>query len=602
MRVAEYIINYLSELGTQHIFLLPGGGAMHLNDAVACNPLITAIICHHEQACGIAAEAYGRSSVPGFGVAMVTTGPGATNIITPVAGAWIESLPLFIISGQVKRSDAIAGRKIRQGGVQEVDVISIVRPITKFAATLNDPVKVKAMLDEAIWHMLRGRAGPVWIEVPLDVQAAQIVPWELAGWPPGSSEPEPDLTFDLGKFEELISSAKRPLILAGHGVRIAGAEQLFCEFLNKFKIPATFTWNACDLLPWDHSLYIGRPGVVASRAANFAIQNCDLLISIGCRLDNVITAYNPLGFARAARKIVVDVDQNELDRHEMKIDLAIRADAKVFLTAALDDNDFQFTASDDWLNKCHDWKSRYPAREPTETISGSLMGHYDFIDQLSDVLPPETNVITGSSGLAVEVFYTAFRNRTGQRIFLTSGLGAMGYGVAAAIGCCIGSNLRQTYCIESDGSLMMNLQELATLRSLGLPITIVVMNNGGYCSIRNTQRNYFESRFIGTDGASGLFIPNLTEVARSFDIEAIEIKNSHELAVALSGQIPHGPRLLNVVLARDEVLAPKVSAIPQKDGSIISMPLEDMTPLLPLEVLMREMLIPLTDQSYEARS
>ena len=286
----------------------------------------------------------------------------------------------------------------------------------------------------------------------------------------------------------------------------------------------------------------------------------------------------------------------------MQIDLAIRADAKLFLTAALDGNDFQYTAPNEWLNKCHDWKSRYSANESVATVSGSLMSHYEFIDKLSEELQPETNVITGSSGLAVEVFYSAFRNRPGQRLFLTSGLGAMGYGVAAAIGCCIGSKLRPTYCIESDGSLMMNLQELATLRSLGLPITVIVMNNGGYASIRNTQRNYFNSRFIGTDEPSGLFMPNLTEVAHSLDIEAIEIKNSHELSVALSGEVPNRPRLLNVLLARDEVLAPKVSAIPQKDGSIISMPLEDMSPLLSLEVLMHEMLIPLTNQSHEARS
>ncbi len=602
MRVADYIIQYLADLGTQHIFLLPGGGAMHLNDAVACNSHVQAVICHHEQACGIAAEAYGRSSVAGFGVAMVTTGPGATNVITPVAGAWIESLPLFVVSGQVKRADALAGRKIRQGGVQEVDVVSLVKPVTKFVATLNDPKEVKAILDQAVWSMRNGRPGPVWIEVPLDVQAAQIEPQKLVGWRPADVKFEVEISASLAQLKQLLSSAQRPLVLAGHGVRIAGAEPLFLEFVERLGVPATFTWNACDLLPWDHPLYVGRPGVVASRAPNFAIQNCDLLISIGCRLDNVITAYNPHGFARAAKKVVVDVDVNELDRHEMKVDLPVVADAKDFIQAVLHDAEFQAGVPEAWVSKCMDWKNRYPVNESTVAESGGFMNHYEFVDCISDLLAPNTNVITGSSGLAVEVFYTAFRNRVGQRLFLTSGLGAMGYGVAAAVGCCIGSGLRPTYCIESDGSLMMNLQELATLRSLELPITVIVMNNGGYASIRNTQRNYFDSRFIGTDGPSGLFMPDLTAVARSFGFDAIEVTNPEELASALADQLPSRPRLINVVLSRDEVLAPKVSAIPQKDGSIISMPLEDMSPLLPMEVLEREMIVSLTEQSIKSRS
>ena len=601
MRVADYIIQYLADLGTQHIFLLPGGGAMHLNDAVACNPDVDAVICHHEQACGIAAEAYGRSAAAGFGVAMVTTGPGATNVITPVAGAWIESLPLFVVSGQVKRADSLAGRKIRQGGVQEVDIVALVRPITKFVATLNDPTDVKTLLDRAVWSMRDGRPGPVWIEVPLDVQAAQIDPQKLEGWMPENARSGTDVFTCLGHLKELLGTARRPLILAGHGVRIAGAQPLFQKFVERLGAPATFTWNACDLLPWDHPLYVGRPGVVASRAPNFAIQNCDLLISIGCRLDNIITAYNPLGFARAAKKVVVDVDINELDRHEMKVDLPILADARDFINAFLQDDQFQCSVSDSWVSKCNDWKKRYPIPEGTVTESVGIMSHYEFVDCLSNLLPPDTNVITGSSGLAVEVFYTAFRNRVGQRLFLTSGLGAMGYGVAAAVGCCIGSGLRPTYCIESDGSLMMNLQELATLRSLELPITVVVMNNGGYASIRNTQRNYFDSRFIGTDEASGLFMPDLTDVARCFGFDAVEVQNPAELTSALSGQFPSRPRLINVVLSRDEILAPKVSAIPQKDGSIISMPLEDMSPLLSIEALEREMLIPLTDQSIKSR-
>lgn len=602
MRVADYIIQYFVEHGARHVFLLPGGGAMHLNDAVACNKDLQPVICHHEQVCGIAAEACGRSSTAGFGVAMVTTGPGATNVITPVAGAWIESLPLFIISGQVKRSDALAGRKLRQGGVQEVDIVSIVRPITKFVHTLNDPQRVKAALDEAFWNMREGRPGPVWIEVPLDVQAAQINPEKLENWIPREANKQKQLGTQLSAFKELLANAKRPIILAGHGIRIAQAEILFEKMIDRLKIPCVFTWNACDLLAWDNPLYVGRPGVVASRAPNFAIQNCDLLIAIGSRLDNVITAYNPKGFARMAHKVVVDIDQNELERHEMQFDLAINVDAKAFISSILADECFEYSAPVEWMDRCSGWKRRYPANESSSTATDNVMGHYDFVDCLSENLQPNTNVITGSSGFAVEAFYTGFRNRPGQRIFLTSGLGSMGYGLAAAIGCCIGSALRPTYCIESDGSLMMNLQELATLTSYNLPITVIIMNNGGYASIRNTQKNYFSSRFIGTDQKSGLFIPDIVSIAGAFGIEAVEVTNPTELSEALSGKLPSRPRLINVILAKDEVLSPKVSAIPQPDGSMISMPLEDMSPLLPLEVLKHEMLIPLTEQSYRSRA
>jgi acetolactate synthase-1/2/3 large subunit len=405
----------------------------------------------------------------------------------------------------------------------------------------------------------------------------------------------------IAAFKTLLEGAERPVVLAGHGIRIAGAADQFRALAEKLGIPCTFTWNAADLLPFDHPLYVGRPGVVAARAPNFAIQNCDLLIAIGCRLDNIITAYNPKGFARAAKKIVVDVDAHELSRHEMAIDLPIEADAKVVIDTLLHEN-IDYRVPQNWAERCEDWKRRYPASEGRAATSGERMNHYAFCDVLSRSLKPNTNVITGSSGLAVEVFYTTFQNREGQRLFLTSGLGAMGYGVAAAIGACVGAGRKPTYCIESDGSLMMNIQELATLRAQSLPITVVVMNNGGYASIRNTQRNYFDSRFIGTDRESGLLIPDLVAIAQSFGLPAVDVSSEAELEAALEDAPTAGPRLINVHLARDEVLAPKVSALPQKDGSIISMPLEDMSPLLPLDVLQREMIVPLSEQSLRSRA
>jgi len=590
IRVSDYIMQRLGDEGVRDVFLLPGGGAMYLDDAIACEKRLVAVPCHHEQACGIAAEANGRVNAVGFGVAVVTTGPGATNLITPVAGAWIESLPLFVISGQVKRADAINGRPIRQGGVQEVDIVSLVKPITKYAVTIDRPENVRRCLEEALWHMKNGRNGPVWLDVPLDIQAAPLDPKNLAPFvPPEMPTATINLSEQIEQINALIKDAKRPLFLIGHGVRISGATDLFRKIAEQLRIPCTFTWNAADTLPWEHDLYVGRPGVVAARAPNFAIQNCDCLISIGCRLDNIITAYNPKGFAREAQKIVVDVDANELSRHTMEIKVAVCTDAKAFLQSwseCLPEVD----SIEDWRHRCSDWKRRYLPLDGRKFAHTSPIGHFQFVDRLSDVIPEDRLVITGSSGLAVEVMYTAFRNKPGQRVFLTSGLGSMGYGLPAAMGACLGANRKPTVCVESDGSLMLNLQELATLKALNLPLTLVIMNNNGYASIRNTQRNYFQGRYVGSGQSSGLWMPDFMKLAASMDIPCERVTDITQLKSSLFGD---QLRVVEVILEEDELLTPKVSALPQADGSIISMPLEDMSPLLSRSVMRKEMLIPL---------
>lgn len=589
MRVADYLMCKLADEGVRDIFLLPGGGAMHLNDAITCEKRITPVPCHHEQACGIAAEAYGRTHSVGFGVAVVTTGPGATNIVTPLAGAWIESLPLLVISGQVKRSDAINGRPIRQGGVQEVDIVSIVKPITKYAVTMKAATDARKCLEEALWQMRSGRPGPVWLDVPLDIQAAQIEPDALVGFTPPSTKASNDLSAGIAQLNSLLAKAERPIFMIGHGVRISGATEKFRHLANTLGIPCVFTWNAADIFEWDHPLYIGRPGVVAARAPNFAVQNSDCVISVGCRLDNVITAYNPEGFAREAKKVVVDVDKNELDRHLMHVDVPICSDALNFLE--------QWTLNlpvikniEAWRNKCLDWKKRYTPLDGKTFPTSGPVGHFQFVDKLSDAIDQDRLVVTGSSGLAVEVFYTAFRNKKGQRMFLTSGLGSMGYGLPAAIGACIGAGKRPTVCVESDGSLMLNLQELATLKELNLPITLVIMNNNGYASIRNTQKNYFNERYVGSDKKSGLFIPDFLSLARALEIDCVRVASATKIESTL---FTDKLRIVEVILEEDVVLSPKVSAMPQVDGSIISMPLEDMAPLLPREVLRKEMIVPL---------
>jgi len=596
--VADYVMTRLAAAGARQVFFLPGGGAMYLDDALACEPRLEPVPCHHEQACGIAAEANGRVEGPPFGVAVVTTGPGATNILTPVAGAWIDSLPLMIVSGQVKRADRLAGRSLRQGGVQEVDVVPMVARITKYAATVEAPEHIAVHLDRALHAMLSGRCGPVWLDIPLDVQAAAIDPGALDRWQPPAAA-APDLGGKVARVHALLASAERPLILAGHGVRVAGAVEEFRNFVERVGAPVVTTWNALDLLPWDHPLLVGRPGVVALRAPNFAVQTCDVLVAIGCRLDNVVTAFNPRAFAGQARKLVIDVDPDELARHASHGAETIEADARAFLRAAnataegdrhRDGVMADAAAQDAWRARCADWKRRYGVGDGQPMSRDGAITHYRFVDALSDALDANRLIVTGSSGLAVEVFYTVFRNRPGQRVFLTSGLGAMGYGLPAAIGACLGAGRAATVCVEGDGSLQLNLQELSTLRQLNLPIVLIVMNNRGYASIRNTQRTYFEGRFIGTGPEANLGFPDLMALARALGIPAMRIEHEQDLAPGLARACAEGgPFLCEVILSANETLAPKVAAVPQPDGSMLSMPIEDMSPLLPLDQLEREL-------------
>lgn len=600
MRVADYLMKRLAEAGAEYVFLLPGGGAMYLNDALVCEKRLTPVPCHHEQACGIAAEAWGRVR-ESFGVCMVTTGPGATNVVTPVAGAWIESVPLFVISGQVKRPDRLVGRPLRQGGVQEVDIVPMVRTITKYAVTVDDPQMIRYHFERALYEMKEGRNGPVWLDIPLDVQAAPIDPADLPGFDAetGAVQPLEDISSHV---MALIARAERPLLLAGHGVRLSGAAKALTALAERLQIPVATTWNALDLLPWEHPLNAGRPGVVALRGANFAVQNSDLLISIGCRLDNIITAYNPQGFARGAKKIVVDVDSNEISKLDMVIEVSITADARDFIDT-LTRTEIPETRQDasPWIRRCTDWKHRYPVNDGQPFPAEGSINHYHFISALSDAMPPDTLVSTGSSGLAVEVFYTVFRNKPGQRVFLTSGLGSMGYGLPAAIGACLANGNKPMVAVESDGSLQLNLQELATLVAQKLPITLIIMNNGGYASIRNTQRNYFSERYVGTGPEAGLMMPDLEKLAATYGLPFTRIGDASELDRLVTAVSTRGPRLIEVILTPNEVLAPKVAALPQPDGSMLSMPLEDMSPLLSLERLSEEMSVPLTPASLAAR-
>ncbi|MFN8657916.1 MAG: thiamine pyrophosphate-binding protein [Candidatus Obscuribacterales bacterium] len=593
IRLSDYVVDFVANQSVDHIFLVPGGGAMYLNDALAQSERVAFVPNHHEQASSIAAEAYARINGH-LGVAMLTTGPGGTNGITGVAGAWIESVPLLIISGQVKRADLMGESGVRQKGPQEVDIVSIVKPITKYAVTVMEPTSIRYELEKAVHLATTGRRGPVWVDIPLDVQASQIDVEALSGFAADAPASSAKLDEAIRRVADLIGAAQRPLILAGHGVRLAGAAEAFKSLYDKLQIPVVTTWNAMDLIPSNHPLSVGHPGVVAQRPPNFAVQNSDLLITIGARLDNVVTAFNPAKFGREAKKVIVDIDQNELAKFSMPVEEAICSDALTFIEKL---SACKIAPSDRsrWLERCTEWKRRYPPGDNAALPESGPISHLNLMRVFSDELPENSLIVTGSSGLAVEFFYSSFQNKPGQRVFLTSGLGAMGYGLPAIIGAGMALGGAQPYIgIESDGSFLFNVQELATIRELNLPVLIFIMNNNGYASIRATQRNYFQSRFIGTGPEARLHLPDLVQLASVFGIPGMQINDISELREKMQQALSMPrPFICDVRLIPDEALFPKCSALPQPDGSMKSMPLEDMMPLLTRAELRENMLIPL---------
>jgi len=598
IRGADYIAAFLAQRGIKSVFLVPGGGNMFLVDAVGQAAGLEPVPMHHEQACTMAAEACGRA-IDGLGVALVTSGPGATNAITGLGEAWTGSSPLLVISGQVKRADLKCDSGLRQKGAQEVDIVTMVKDMTKYAVTVMDSADLRYHLEKAFHLATTGRPGPVWIDVPLDIQGGPVDPAAMRGFTPPAAADTAPLAAAAAQMVEMINAAERPLFFIGHGVRLGGAAELVRELAETLNVPVATSWNASDVVPADHPLNFGKPGTVALRAPNFAVQNSDLLICIGTRLDNSVTAFNPGRFGRDARKVVVDVDPVELEKYTHRIDLKVLAEAKDFIAAALARTHLlkpRDRAA--WFARYGAWKERYALNNGAPWPASGEISHFHLVDAFSRAFPPASLIVTGGSGLAVEAFWMTYANKPGQRVFTTSGLGSMGYGLPAMIGACIARGRQPTIGVESDGSLMMNLQELATLRGLNLPVRMFIINNRGYASIRNTQRNYFSGRYVGTGPEADLFIPDFVAVAQALGLPAMRITDASELDAGIAHTLAQpGPFICDIHVTPNESLWPKAIAVPQPDGTLLSMPLEDMTPLLPREELRAQMIVPLTEES-----
>jgi acetolactate synthase-1/2/3 large subunit len=602
MRLADYVMSFIAQQGVKHVFLLAGGGAMLLNDALARCSDLTFVCNHHEQASAIAAENYSKAT-NNLGVALVTTGPGGTNAITGVVGAWLDSTPMLVISGQVKRADRMyrldgTPLGLRQRGSQEVDIISLVAPVTKYAVTIDDPQSIRYHLEKAAHLARTGRPGPVWIDIPIDVQAASVEPESasMRGFDPAELAPAPqdDLTTKVRNLIDRLNRAERPFIFAGNGVRVSGAAAALEKLVHLLNVPVGLTWMAMDLLDDDDPLFAGRPGTVASRGANFALQNADFVLVIGTRLDPPLMGWDPHQFARGAYKTVVDIDPAELRKLEGAIDNPICACARTFIDQMLQQADSTLDENKDrspWIQRCQDWKARYPVVLPEHRAPG-LVSVYHLAEIIGREVGPNDRIVSGSSGSAIEVLLLAYRARKGRRVFHTAGLGAMGYGIPASIGVCLASGKRKTICLDGDGGLQLNIQELATIAHLQLPIKLFVLNNRGYASIRASQTNYFGGPNIGCSQETGVSIPDYRKVARAYGLKTAIIADQSDLRTAVRRVLrSRGPVVCDVHIIPDEIRAPRVTSIQRPDGSFVSKPLEDLWPFLDRDEFAQNMIV-----------
>lgn len=595
MRVADYIIKYLIDYGVKDVFMIPGGGAMYLNDALGRNKKIAYICNHHEQASAIAAEGYSKMSGK-LAVVIVTSGPGCTNTLTGVIGQWLDSVPVLYLSGQVKFETTILSHpnlKLRQLGDQEINIVDIVKPVTKFSAMIIDAKDVKKKLYKAIYLATHGRPGPVWIDIPLNIQGALINENELY-----EADFFDDKTEKIDKkiqdVKNLLKHSKRPIIIAGHGIRISGAVNDFLNLVKFTKIPVVTSFLGCDIIPSDNPYFIGRIGTIGNRPGNFALQNSDLLICIGTRNNIRQISYNWDWYAREAKKIVVDIDQAELKKTTIKPDIAICSDAKIFikkLNKAI--KNIKLPNWNDW----HKWnikrKNKYPAYLAEYKKPKNFVHPYYLLHELTQLLRKNDIVVTANATPSV-VYYQLGIVKLNQRVIWNSGCASMGYGLPSAIGCAFASKkMRNIICLEGDGSLQMNIQELQTMKHHNLPIKLFIFDNNCYISIKQTQTALFERNFVGIDSKSGISFPNFTKVVKAYDLPVIVI-DSHKnlikkLKMVLSSK---GPMVCHVKLTNNYFFSPKTSSKKMPDGKIVSKPLEDMYPFLERKEFLKNMIIP----------
>ncbi len=586
MKVAEYMANFFVKNGVEHCFLITGGGAMHLDDAFTHKEGLKCVFNHHEQACAIAAEGYMRYSGK-LPLVCVTSGPGGTNALTGVLGAWLDSIPMFVVSGQVKRITTVhaTDAKVRQIGDQEFNITDCVAPMTKYAKFIDDANEIAYHLEKALYLCKTGRGGPVWLDIPLDIQAAVIDTDELVHFK--KDEETENVIYDKGntaRILEQIKKAKRPVILAGTGIRLAGARDEFIKLVDKLGIPVVTAWNAHDIIWDEHPLYAGRPGTIGTRGGNFVVQNCDLLISLGCRLNIRQISYNYNDFAKDAYKIIVDIDGEELKKHTIHPDLPIHADVKDVIHSLLEST---YEGGNEehkkWVAWCRKTDARYPAALPEYYSKQSPVNPYVFMRKLFENLDEDETVVTGN-GSACVVSFQAGIIKKGTRLFTNSGCATMGYGVPSALGVSFAKCGRRVICLDGDGSIQMNLQELQTIVYNNANIKIFVLNNDGYHSMRQTQSNLFKGALAGVNKENGVSFPDMEKIAYAYGIPYLRINHVDLIDETVRQAIEsQGPTICEVILDKEQFFAPKLSSKVLPDGKIVSPAIDDLSPFLSRE-------------------
>ncbi len=577
MNVSEYIMDKLAQIGVDTVFMVSGGGAMFLDEALGNNPKIQHISNHHEQASVMAAEGYSRVT-KNLGVALVSTGPAATNAITGVCCAWIDSIPLLVLSGQVKTPTLIGDTGLRQRGTQEINIVPIVESVTKYVVTITDAKKVRYHLEKALYLAKNGRPGPVWLDIPLDIQSATINPDELEGFVPDEVQYE----FKIDETLELLKQAKRPLIVAGGGVKLSGAQKIFLDIAETYNIPVVTPKNGYDVIWNDHPCFAGSIGINGQRAGNLAVQNADLLIILGARMTLVSIGYETKLFAPNAKKIMVDCDRCQLEHCWTNIDLKIFSDLKEYLPKLKDKlkeanfaYDFEF-----WMNKVQGYRKKYPIVTKEVKEQKKYVDSYYFFERLSDIMTADDVMVT-DQGATFYSLTTAFKVKKGQLAFTNGGFSSMGYGLPASIGCAFAPNVKRVVSVNGDGGLQMNLQELQTIIHNKLNLKVFVFNNEGYLSIKLTQTNFFNGHLVGSDPKSGLSCPDSIKLGKAYGFKTFRIKNHKSVDKIIKKALEtKGPVLVEVMIAPMQPYYPKVASKRLDDGTFESQPLDNMWPYL----------------------
>jgi acetolactate synthase-1/2/3 large subunit len=594
-RVADYIFDYLADQGLKHTFLMTGGHAMFLNDALVHCPRIQWVCCHHEQACAMAAESYARvAGKPA--VVSVTAGPGGINTLNGVFGAYTDSIPMIIVSGQSKRETLVSSygqSQLRQLGDQDSDIVGMVKGITKYAVLVRDPLTIRYHLERALHLATSGRPGPCWLDVPVDVQSTMIDPAAQKAYDP-TEDPLPGATPELrrqcAELAARIAKAERPVILVGSGLHLSGAWKKFEAVIRRLNIPVTTAWTAIDALDSDDPLYCGRPGTIGDRAGNFCAQNSDLLIVLGSRLSIRQVSYNWASFARHAYKVQVDIDRAELEKPALiRPDLGIHADLKDFLRGLLAELPEKSQARHaEWLQWCKVRVAKYPVVLPRHRDTAKPINPYHFIEELFDLLGPDDIVVCGNATASVVTFQAA-RIKRGQRVYTNAGSASMGYDLPGAIGAAYARPGQRIICLAGEGSLMLNIQELQTVAHNRLPVKVIVMNNDGYLSQRTTQQNFFKA-FIGEGPQTGVSFPDMVKIGEAFGLSSIRLENPVFKPALEKFLNAPGAGLADVILDRDQMFEPKLTSRRLADGRMVSAKMEDLAPFLDREELKTNLL------------